>query len=328
MKRVTALFAALVLWAGAVHAAQTAEAAERWDMATAYAETNYHTENARLFARAVGVCTGGALEITVHGNGSLFTGGEIKRAVETGAAPIGERFLSAHQGESAVFGFDSVPFLAPSFEASERLWQAARDRLAEILAGQNLVLLYSVPWPPQGLYVQRAVDSVADMAGIRFRAYNDATARLAALAGMPAVQVEAAALRQALADGTAEAFISSSATGYDRQVWDYVSHFYDTRAWVPRNYVLANKAAFEALDTGTRNCLRATALLAEAAGTARARELTDWYLTQLAANGMSVQAPGASLAAELADIGATMAAEWSAAAGADGAAIIAAFEAE
>ena len=322
------LVAALAMAAGAAQATQAAEAGERWDMATAYAETNYHTENARLFARAVGVCTGGALEIAVHANGSLFAGGEIKRAVETGAAPIGERFLSAHQGENPVFGFDSVPFLAPSFEASDKLWQAARDRLTEILAGQNLVLLYSVPWPPQGLYVKRAIESVADLEGIRFRAHSDATARLAALAGMPAVQVEAAALREALADGRAEAFISSGATGYDRQVWDHVSHFYDARAWVPRNYVLANKAAFEALDGQAQNCLRATALLAEAAGTARARALTDWYLAQLAAKGISVQAPGARLAAELADIGATMAAEWSAAAGADGAAIIAAFEAE
>ena len=328
MKRVMALFAALVLCAGALHAMYEAEAAERWDMATAYAETNYHTENARLFARAVGICTGGTLEIAVHGNGSLFVGGEIKRAVETGAAPIGERFLSAHQGENPVFGFDSVPFLATSFEASGKLWQVARERLTEILAGQDLVLLYSVPWPPQGLYVQRAVESLADLEGIKFRAYNDATARLAALAGMPAVQVEAAALREALASGAAEAFISSGATGYDRQVWDHVSHFYDARAWVPRNYVFANKAAFEALDGHAQNCLRATALLAEAAGTARARELTDWYLAQLAAKGMSVQAPGERLAADLAEVGATMAAEWSAAAGADGAAIIAAFEAE
>ena len=319
------LAAALVLAAGAATGAQ---AGERWDMPTAHADSNYHTENARLFARAVGVCTGGALEIAVHPNGALFAGNEIKGAVESGAAPIGERFLSAHQGENALFGVDSVPFLAPSFDASEKLWQAAKDRLTEILADQNLVLLYAVPWPPQGLYVKRAIESVADLEGVRFRANNEATARLAALAGMPAVQVEAAALREALADGMAEAFISSGATGYDRKVWDHVSHFYDTRAWVPRNYVFANRDAFDALDGHAQNCLRATALLAEAAGAARARELTDWYLTQLAANGMSVQAPGERLAADLAEIGAIMAAEWSAAAGADGAAIIATYEAE
>ena len=325
MRRMIGLLAALALSAGI---AKAGHAAEQWAMPTAYADTNYHTENARLFAEAVGVCTGGALEITVHANGSLFKGDEIKHAVETGVAPIGERFLSAHQAENPVYGFDSVPFLASSFEASDRLLRAARDRLSDALAGQNLVLLYSVPWPPQGLYVKGAIDSVADLKGVAFRAHNDATVRLATLAGMSPVRVEAAALREALADGWAEAFISSGATGYDRKVWDFLSHFYDVRAWVPRNYVFANKGAFEALDPQARNCLRAAALLAEAAGSARAREQADWYVAQLAANGMSVALPGAALADELAAIGATMAAEWVGAAGADGSAIIAAFEGE
>ena len=316
------------LTAGLLLAAGTTWAADRWDMPTAYADSNYHTENGKLFAEAVGVCTGGELEIVVHGGGSLFKGNEIKRAVQTGQAPIGERLLSAHQNENVVFGFDSVPFLASSFEASDRLWQAARGRLTEILAGQNLVLLYSVPWPPQGMYFKREIKGVADMGGIKFRAYNAATARLAELAKMLPVQVEAAELSQALATGVAEAFVSSGATGYDRKVWEHVSHFYDTRAWVPRNYVFANADAFVALDAQARNCLRAAAMLAEAAGTTRARELSSWYLAQLAANGMSVQPPGARLAADLAAIGTTMSAEWSAAAGADGEAIIDAFKAE
>ena len=161
MKWLTGLAAGLALSAGTVHAA------DKWDMPTAYVDSNYHTQNAKLFAEAVGVCTGGDLEIVVHGGGTLFKGGEIKRAVQTGRAPIGERLLSAHQNENAVFGFDSVPFLASSFEASDRLWQAARGKLTEILAEQNLVLLYAVPWPPQGMYFEREIGGVADMGGIK-----------------------------------------------------------------------------------------------------------------------------------------------------------------
>ena len=237
MKWLTGLAAGLALSAGTVHAA------DKWDMLTAYVDSNYHTQTGKLFAEAVGVCTGGDLEIVVHGGGTLFKGGEIKRAVQTGRAPIGERLLSAHQNENAVFGFDSVPFLASSFEASDRLWQAARGRLTEILAEQNLVLLYSIPWPPQGMYFEREIGGIADMGGIKFRTNNAATARLAALAKMLPVHVEAAELRQALATGVAD--------------------------------------AFDALDAQTRNCLRSASLLAEAAGTTRARELTDWYMAQL-----------------------------------------------
>ena len=141
------------------------------------------------------------------------------------------------------------------------------------------------------------------------------------------VHVEAAELRQALASGVADAFMSSSSTGYDHKVWEHMSYFYDVRAWLPRNYVFVNMDAFAALDAQTRNCLRSAALLAEAAGTTRARELTDWYMTRLRANGISLLAPGERLAGDLAEIGATMSAEWSAAAGATGAAIINAFKA-
>ncbi|MCY3822757.1 MAG: TRAP transporter substrate-binding protein [Nitrospinae bacterium] len=319
MKRFTVLAAGLLLWAG------TAHAAEKWNMPTAYGNASYHTQNAKLFAKAVNVCTGGKLDIVVHGGGSFIKGGEIKRAVQTGKAPIGERLLSAHQNENAVLGFDSVPLLATSFEASERLWRAARSRLTKILAAQNLVLLYSVPWPPQGMYFKRAIGGVADMRGIKFRAYNAATARFAALAGMPSVHIELVELDRALASGRVEAFITSSATGYYHKLWKRMSHFYDSRAWLPRNYVFAGKRAFEALDAHAQNCLRSSALLAEAAGTARARELTGFYLEQLAAGGMSVQKPGERLAADLAKIGEIMSAEWTKAAGAEGTAIIKAF---
>ena len=319
LKRLTTgLAVAGLLAAGAAHA-------EKWDMPMAYADSNYHTQNGKAFAEAVGVATGGELEIVVHGGGSLFKGNEIKRAVQTGQAPVGERLLSAHQNENAVFGFDSVPFLATSFEASEKLWKAARPTVEKILADQNLVLLYAVPWPPQGMYFKKEIDGVGDMKGVKFRAYNAATARLAELAGMLPVQIEAAELTQALATGVAEAFVSSGSTGYDRKVWEHLTHFYEVNAWLPRNYVFVNEDAWDALDEGTRNVVRGMAMLAERAGTAKAQQLSDWYVAQLAANGMKVQTAGDQLRGDLEGIGATMTEEWLSNAGDDGKAIVDAF---
>ena len=314
----TAMAAAGLLAASAAHA-------EKWDMPMAYADSNYHTQNGKAFAEAVNVATGGALEIVIHGGGSLFKGNEIKRAVQTGQAPIGERLLSAHQNENAVFGFDSVPFLATSFEDADKLWQAARPTIEKILADQNLVLLYAVPWPPQGLYFNREINGVADMAGTKFRAYNAATSRLAELAGMLPVQIEAAELTQALATGVAEAFISSGSTGYDRKVWEHLSHFYEVNAWLPRNYVFVNKDAWEEQDESTRNIIRGMAMLAERAGAAKAQQASDWYVAQLAANGMTVQVAGEQLRGDLEAIGVTMTEEWLSVAGDEGKAIVDAF---
>jgi len=175
-------------------ATTAAFAAENWDMPMAYPADNYHTENAQMFADAVDECTGGELKITLHAGGSLFKGSEIKRAVQVGEAQIGERLLSAHANENAVFGYDSVPFLATSFEASDSLRAAAEPTLTKVMQAQGLTPLYSVPWPPQGLYFAKPIESVADMSGIKFRAYNAATARVAELAGMVPTQIEAAEL--------------------------------------------------------------------------------------------------------------------------------------
>jgi TRAP-type C4-dicarboxylate transport system substrate-binding protein len=301
--------------------------ADKWDMPMAYADGNFHTQNAKLFADAVKVATGGKLEIVVHGGGSLFKGNEIKRAVQTGQAPIGERLLSAHQNENILFGTDSIPFLATSFDASAKLWKAMRPTVEKVLEKQNLVLLYAVPWPPQGLYFKKPVNSKADTKGVKFRSYNSATARIAELMGMLPVQVEAAELSQALATGVAESFISSGSTGYDRKVWEHLTHFYEVNAWLPRNYVFANKDAWNKLDEGTRNIVKGVAMLAEQAGTTKSQQLTDWYMAQLAANGMKVQPAGDKLRGELEEIGATMTGEWLAKAGADGKAIVDAFKA-
>jgi TRAP-type C4-dicarboxylate transport system substrate-binding protein len=297
-------------------------AAEKWDMPVAYPDSNFHTENAKAFAECVASGTGGELEIVVHGGGSLFKGNEIKRAVQTGQAPIGERLLSAHQNENALFGFDSIPFLATGYEASDKLWQAAKPAMEELLDEQSLVLLYAVPWPPQGIYAKKALEGADDLAGVKFRSYNAATARMAELMGAVPVQIEEAELSQALATGVADSFISSGATGYDRKVWEQLSHWYEVNAWLPRNTVFVNKDAWEGLDDATQTVLQDCAAQAEEAGTAKSNELNDWYKEQLTANGMTVQPPGDQLRADLEAIGATMTDEWLDAAGEQGKLIV------
>lgn len=306
----------------------SAATAESWDMPLAYPATNFHSENAAEFAACVGQSTGGELEIVTHPGGSLFGGNDIKRAVQTGQAPIGERLISAHANEDPLFGIDSIPFLATSFEASEKLWDAALPQMEEVLAEQNLVYLYAVPWPAQGLYSNKPVASAADLSGVKFRAYNAATARIAELAGMVPVQIEAAELSQALATGVVESFISSGATGVDSKVWEQLSHFYDAQAWLPRNLVVANSDAWEALDDGTRQAVTDCAREAASRGLATAQELADEYLATLAENGMTVEPPSEELAVEFEEYGATMTEEWLASTGPEGQAIIEAYRSE
>ena len=319
IKHTTAmLVTATLAWA-------TSASAETWDMPLAYAATNFHSENAATFGECVTAATDGDIEIVTHPSGSLFKGADIKRAVQTGQAPIGERLLSGHQNEDAVFGYDSVPFLATSFEDSDKLYAAAKPTLESVLDEQGLVLLYGVPWPPQGLYFKKAVESVADMKGVKFRSYNNATARLAELTGMLPVTIEAAEISQAFATGVAESMVSSGATGYDRKVWESLTHFYEVDAWLPRNYVFVNKDIWNGLDESAQAALRTCGEEAEVRGTEASVAYTDFTLEGLSEGGMEVAPAGEQLVGELKDIGATMTDEWLELAGDQGQSIVDAF---
>ena len=315
---------------GATVAALTvtgAAQAESWDMPMAYAASNFHTEMGVVFADKVRDYTGGNLDITVHPGGSLFKGGEIKRAIQTGQVNIGERFMSAHANEVPLLGWDNLPFLATTYADNDRLWAAAKDKVNGALAEQNLVTLYTCPWPGQGFYFNKPVTSSADTQGVKFRSYNSATATFAEELGMIPVQVEAAELSQALATGVAEAFISSGSTGYDRKVWEHLTHYYKVNAWLPRNYVMVNKASWDGLDDATRAGVQKAADETGAACSAKSEELADWYFEQLQANGMTVEDAGAEFLAELQAIGAKMQADWLASVGDDGQAILDAYKA-
>ncbi len=303
----------------------TAVAADKWDMPMAYSASNFHSEMGVVFADKVREYTKGELDITIHPGGSLFKGGEIKRAIQTGQVNIGERFMSAHANEAPLLGWDNLPFVATSYADNEKLWSVAKDKVNAQLDSLNLVALYTCPWPGQGFYFKKEVKSSADTKGVKFRSYNTATATFAEGLGMVPVQVEAAELSQALATGVAEAFISSGSTGYDRKVWEHLTHYYKVNAWLPRNYVMVNKGAWAGVDDATKANVQKAADETGAACSAKSAELANWYFEQLEKNGMTVADAGPEFLKELQVIGAKMQSDWLKATGADGQAILDAY---
>jgi len=315
------LFATL----GLAFASLTASAQTTWDMPTPYPAANFHTENIVQFAADVDKATAGKLKITVHPGGSLFKANEIKRAVQGGQAQIGEIILGGYANENPLFGTDNVPFLATSYADAKKLAAAQKPALNALLAKQGLKILFSVPWPPQGIYSAKPINSAADLKGVKWRAYSPQTSRIAELVGAQPVTIQAAELSQALATGAVAAFMTSSATGYDSKVWEQVKYFYDAQSWLPKNAVLVSQKAFDALDKATQDALLKVAAEAEARGWKTSEDKTKFYLEQLTKNGMTVAAPSAALKADLKKVGNTMIGEWQKTAGAEGQAILDAY---
>jgi TRAP-type transport system periplasmic protein len=315
----------LALTAAALALGTSAFAQTKWDLPAAYPASNFHTENLVQFAADVDKATAGKMKITVHANASLFKANEIKRAVQGGQAQIGEVLLVNFENENPLYGVDGIPFLATSYADSRKLYEAQKPVLDKLLGNQGMKLLYTVAWPPQGIYTKKELASVADLRGIKWRAYSPATAKIAELIGAQPVTIQAAELSQALATGVVESYMSSGSTGYDSKTYESLKYWYDTQAWLPKNAVIVNKKAFDALDQSTQAAIVKAASDAENRGWKISEEKNEFYKKALTDKGMKIMVPPAKLVSDMKQVGVIMLADWQKKAGPDGEAIIASF---
>ncbi|MEO8249319.1 MAG: TRAP transporter substrate-binding protein [Burkholderiales bacterium] len=319
-KPILAVAVALAAVSGSAAFAQT-----KWDMPTPYPDTNFHTKNIKQFADEVYDKSGGKLTITLHSNGSLIKHPEIKRAVQTGQVPIGEVLISSLANESPLYAFDSNPFLADSYDEAKKLWSVAKPFLVKRLDGQGITLLYAVPWPPQGIYTKRELNSIADLKGTKFRTYSPTTSRFAELLGAVPTTVQSPEIPQAFRTGLVDAMITSGATGVDTQAWDYLTHYYDVQAFLPLNMVIVSKVALDGLDEKTKQVVLDAAAAAEKRGWETSKAENEKVVAIMADKGIKVLKPSPTLKSELTEIGKTMTTEWVKRAGADGEAIVSGF---
>jgi len=238
---------------------------------------------------------------------------------------MGEILLANFQNEWPLFGADGLPFLATSFAESKKLYQAQKPLLEKKLAEQGMLLLYAVPWPPQGLYTKKPIESAADLKGIKWRAYSPATARIAELVGAQPVTVQAAEFSQALATGVVESTMTSGATGVDSKLYEHLKYYYDLQAWLPKNAVIVNRKAFDGLNKGSQEALLKAGMDAEARGWAAAEKVNADTLAKLKANGMQVLPPSPQLKTDLTKVGDAMLKEWLEKAGPEGKTLVDAY---
>jgi TRAP-type C4-dicarboxylate transport system substrate-binding protein len=295
-----------------------AQAATNWDMPTPYGDSNFHTVNIQHFAKDVNKATNGELNITVHSGGSLIKHAEIKNSVRRGLVPIGELIMSRLANEDPLFEVDSVPYLATNYDEAWKLWQASKDILAEHLQRQGLKLLFAVPWPPQGIYTKFPIKTGDELKGVKMRAYNKSSERLAKLLGAQPTQVEVPDIPTAFGTGRVDAMITSPSTGANTRAWDYLSNFNHAQLWLPKNMVIVNMRAFEGLPKEQQQAIEEQAAVAEKRGWEASKKETQAKIDIMREHGITISEPSDAFAKRLKDIGDTMTKEWLDRAGPDG----------
>ena len=287
-------------------------AAETWNMPTPFADATFNVRNIVQFAQDVAKSTDGALTIRVHSGGSLFAGDDIKNAVRSRQAPIGEFILSQLSNEDAAFGLDSLPFLATSYGQAKRLWRAQKPAIRELLAKQGLMPLFSVPWPPQGLFAKRKITHTDDMKGLRLRVYNTALEQFATLIGSAPVQVWSGDVAQAFASGQVEAMFTNPGSGSQVSARSFVNYYSPINAWLPKDIIVVNKRSFQRLPKDVQAAVLKAAARAEARGWQMSRKELFEKTKVLAESGMVIYEPSDDLRIGLEAVGRKMLEAWQA----------------
>lgn len=297
-----------------------------WNMPTSFGDTVFHTKNILQFTKEIEQGTQGKLKIEIYSGASLYKQPDIKRAVRSGQVAMGETVLSLYGNENPIYQIDTLPLLATSYENAHKLWLASKEELENALAAQNLKLLFSVPWPPQGLYIKREINSLSDMRALKIRSYNAMLSRLIQLMGGVPTSVESSDIAQAFSTGMIDSMMTSPSTGVSSQCWDYVNFYYDFQAWIPKNVVFVNKQFFDAQPKATQELILKAAQAAEQRGWELSQKETESKLAILQKNGVKIMSPNTQLLAELTEIRQQMAREWQDKAGAAGERILNKYE--
>jgi TRAP-type C4-dicarboxylate transport system substrate-binding protein len=262
------------------------------------------------FGHAVEAATNRQLRVDVAPNGSLFKLGDIRQAVQDGKVEAGETIMTNMVKDIPIAGADSIPFVVGSYKRAQRLWQLQRPGMEREFAQRGLKILYAVPWPPQGLYTTRPVNTANDFKNMKMRTYNQTTVRIAEMLGATPVDVAMVDVDKAVKAGRMDAMITSAVTGVENKVWGPIKHYYEISAWYPKNIVFVSAKSFDALAPDTQAAVMKAAADAESRGWVASEALAYTSTKELQANGIKVERISSDLETDFKRLGERFSREW------------------
>lgn len=325
MKRLLTTLAAGVAATTLAWGAQAQEF--QWNLANAYPATEFQSQAMEMFANKMREVTDGRLDITTHHGGSLFANPVVLESTRNGLVEMGAELMTNLGRENPLWELDGIPFFVTSYDDAKVLWDVTREPLTEELAKSGVRLLYAVPWPSQGFFFDREINSLADVEGLSMRAYNPSTTRLAELMGAVPTTVQITEMQQAFATGLISSFNTAPTSGVVYKSWEYTDYYYKTDAWLPKLMVFVREDAYQALPDDIKEQIHEVAMEVEAWGWEQSEAKVTEAEQILADNGMTVAPPSETLAAELAEVGDVMVQDWLDKAGEQGAAVVEEFRA-
>jgi len=274
------------------------------DVAMVWPEDNYHTKNAKRFAAEVEKATNGNVVLKIHSGGDLgLKGPELLRSVRDGIVPMAHMLITQQVGDAPFLGIESLPFLTRSFKDEEILLKHAWPEYEKIAAKFNQKFLYAVPWPGQGVFANKEINSAADLKGLIIRTIDQNGTKFFAALGAAPVQMPWGEVLPALATGAIKGVTTSSSSGVDGSLWELVSHFSRVNWQQSSDIMSINLNSWKALSESDRKAIEKVAARLQPEFWAAAAEMDERNTELLASKGMKVTTVSDAFARELEEAG-------------------------
>jgi len=295
----------------------------KWDLHLNYPAGNFHSKGAQRFADKVAEATNGELTIVLHPGASLgFKGPELLRAVAEGQLVIAEVPPGMVEGDAPVLAITAQPFISTNTFEQRLLYQIAKPISAKVLKKFNQMTLYTSVWPHAGIYTQRAVRSVADLAGLKMRVYDGTGLAFGKATGIAARKMPFSEVYPAMKAGLLDSMCTSSVSGVDAKAWEIIKFFTPINITGPVNMINVNMDAWNKLDKKTQDIVLEIGTQMEDEMWNIADNMDSQSRVTLKEKGMIIEPVSKEFRFQLNAVGKKLRAEWAKKAGTDGQAIL------
>jgi TRAP-type C4-dicarboxylate transport system substrate-binding protein len=290
----------------------------KWDMHLNYPAGNFHSKGAQRFADQVKKATNGELTIVLHPGAALgFKGPELLRAVAEGQLSIAEVPTGMVEGDAPVLALTAQPFISTNAFEQRLLYQLAKPTYAKILKKFNQFTLYSSVWPFSGIYTQRAVNTEADLKGLKMRVYDGTGLAFGKATGIAARKMPFSEVYPAMKAGLLDSMYTSSVSGVDAKAWEVLQYFTPINIVGPVNMINVNLDAWNKLPKNIQETVLEIAADMEDEMWNLAGDMDRKSRATLLEKGMAIQPVSNQFRTQLDSIGRQLRAEWAKKAGAD-----------
>lgn len=230
------------------------------NLANEYQATTFAAVADEFFIARVAELTNGSVKINYYPGGSLgFKSIDHFDAVTDGAIDIADTYIGQLSGIDPIFSMPSLPFLATTKDQALKLEAVMRPAYNDIFASADQVYLFTLPWPPSGIWTKGELASAADLAEVKVRVPDVTAMQTFKAAGANPLQVSWADIVPQLSTNALDAVISSAEGGTNISLGEFLPQYTAVDYVIPVNVVHMNASVFEQLTEEERKAIRQAA---------------------------------------------------------------------